>query len=119
MRSNVPELLSPAGDWDSLRAAVANGANAVYFGLSNFNARHRATNFTFTGGVTLRTCSAEDLVVLKLFASRPIDIHDAEGVIIRHKNTLDWRYIEDQLRPLVEVKEEPEILETLARLRRS
>ena len=31
---------------DSLRAAVANGANAVYFGLSNFNARHRATNFT-------------------------------------------------------------------------
>src|SRR6266550_3863762 len=46
MRPEVPELLSPAGDWDSLRAAVANGANAVYFGLSNFNARHRATNFT-------------------------------------------------------------------------
>jgi putative protease len=45
-RPTQPELLSPAGDWDSLRAAVANGANAVYFGLSNFNARHRATNFT-------------------------------------------------------------------------
>jgi putative protease len=42
---DVPELLAPAGDRDSLRAAVANGANAVYFGLSNFNARHRATNF--------------------------------------------------------------------------
>src|SRR5262245_63311257 len=42
---DVPELLAPAGDWDSLRAAVSNGANAVYFGLSNFNARHRATNF--------------------------------------------------------------------------
>src|SRR6516225_7914353 len=42
----VPELLAPAGDWDALRAAVANGADAVYFGLSNFNARHRATNFT-------------------------------------------------------------------------
>src|SRR5947209_1579834 len=41
-----PELLAPAGDWDALRAAVANGADAVYFGLSNFNARHRATNFT-------------------------------------------------------------------------
>ncbi len=39
------ELLSPAGDWDSLRAAVANGADAVYFGLARFNARHRATNF--------------------------------------------------------------------------
>ena len=43
---NVPELLAPAGDWEALRTAVANGADAVYFGLSNFNARHRATNFT-------------------------------------------------------------------------
>src|SRR5438309_9131482 len=41
-----PELLAPAGDWDGLRAAVANGADAVYFGLPRFNARHRATNFT-------------------------------------------------------------------------
>src|SRR3954468_15163017 len=44
--ARVPELLSPAGDWDALRAAVANGADAVYFGLENFNARHRAQNFT-------------------------------------------------------------------------
>src|SRR3954466_2833567 len=42
----APELLAPAGDWDAMRAAVANGADAVYFGLSQFNARHRATNFT-------------------------------------------------------------------------
>ena len=41
-----PELLCPAGDFDAMRAAVANGANAVYFGLPAFNARHRATNFT-------------------------------------------------------------------------
>ena len=41
-----PELLSPAGDWEAMRAAVANGADAVYFGLSHFNARARATNFT-------------------------------------------------------------------------
>ena len=40
-----PELLSPAGDWDCLRAAVANGADAVFFGLSRFNARMRADNF--------------------------------------------------------------------------
>ncbi|AMV23378.1 putative protease YhbU precursor [Gemmata sp. SH-PL17] len=40
-----PELLAPAGDWEAMRAAVANGADAVYFGLSNFNARARATNF--------------------------------------------------------------------------
>src|SRR5438874_10075284 len=40
-----PELLAPAGDWESMRAACANGADAVYFGLSNFNARARAANF--------------------------------------------------------------------------
>src|SRR5438105_14835280 len=44
--SRIPELLAPAGDDEAMRAAVANGADAVYFGLSNFNARHRATNFT-------------------------------------------------------------------------
>jgi U32 family peptidase len=42
----APELLAPAGDWDALRAACANGADAVYFGLTTFNARHRAANFT-------------------------------------------------------------------------
>ncbi|HTJ78906.1 MAG TPA: DUF3656 domain-containing protein [Rariglobus sp.] len=41
-----PELLSPAGDWDCVRAAVENGADAVYFGLERFNARMRAKNFT-------------------------------------------------------------------------
>ena len=41
----TPELLAPAGDWDCLRAAVANGADAVYFGMPRFNARMRADNF--------------------------------------------------------------------------
>jgi U32 family peptidase len=40
-----PELLAPAGDFEAMKAAVANGADAVYFGLSNFNARYRAANF--------------------------------------------------------------------------
>jgi len=41
-----PELLAPAGDWDCVRAAVENGADAIYFGLDKFNARMRAQNFT-------------------------------------------------------------------------
>jgi U32 family peptidase len=42
-----PELLAPAGDWDSARAAVENGADSVYFGLdAGFNARARATNIS-------------------------------------------------------------------------
>ena len=41
----TPELLSPAGNWDCARAAVAAGADAIYFGLPKFNARLRADNF--------------------------------------------------------------------------
>src|SRR5688500_17081019 len=43
--SAPPEVLAPAGDWDCLRAAVENGADAVYFGLQGHNARARAANF--------------------------------------------------------------------------
>jgi putative protease len=42
----LPELLAPAGDWDCAKAAVENGADAIYFGLEKFNARMRAHNFT-------------------------------------------------------------------------
>lgn len=41
-----PELLAPAGNWDCVKAAVENGADAIYFGLDRFNARMRAHNFT-------------------------------------------------------------------------
>src|SRR5215471_6055364 len=44
--SRLPELLAPAGDWECARAAVENGADAIYFGLEKFNARMRAHNFT-------------------------------------------------------------------------
>jgi U32 family peptidase len=40
-----PEVLAPAGDLASMQAAIHAGADAVYFGLAEFNARARATNF--------------------------------------------------------------------------
>ena len=43
---NRPELLAPAGNWDCAKAAVENGADAIYFGLDRFNARMRSQNFT-------------------------------------------------------------------------
>jgi hypothetical protein len=46
-----------------------------------------------------------------------LDIHDAESVAIRQKTRLDWDYIEEQLRPLADVKDQPEILQELVRLR--
>ncbi|MEW6446725.1 MAG: DUF3656 domain-containing protein [Bacillota bacterium] len=42
----VPELLAPAGSWEGLVAAVQNGADAVYLGGKDFNARRHAPNFT-------------------------------------------------------------------------
>ena len=40
------ELLAPAGSMEALRAAVQNGADAVYLGCGSFNARQSAKNFT-------------------------------------------------------------------------
>lgn len=77
----------------------------------------RASLFPIAPGFELRTCSAEDLMVFKLFASRPIDVRDAEGIAVRNGETLDWSYIETHLAPLVELKEAPEIMQTLARIR--
>ncbi len=45
-RAPIPELLAPAGSLDAVRAAVANGANAVYCGASKFNARDDGAQLT-------------------------------------------------------------------------
>ena len=45
-RKNLPELLSPAGSPAAMMAAVNAGADAVYFGMPEFNARIGADNFT-------------------------------------------------------------------------
>jgi U32 family peptidase len=42
---DIPELISPAGDWPSLRSAIDAGADAVYFGIKEHNMRRAADNF--------------------------------------------------------------------------
>jgi hypothetical protein len=79
----------------------------------------RSSFFEFEAGCALRTCSAEDLIVLKLFAFRPRDVLDVETVVIRQRGVLDWQHIATNLRPLAEIKDQPEIIATLERLRRS
>lgn len=64
--NHTVELLAPAGNWECARAAVANGANAIYFGLPQFNARLRADNF-----------SEEDLPALMEF----LHSHDVSGYV--------------------------------------
>ncbi len=77
----------------------------------------RSSHFPFALECTLRTCSAEDLMVFKLFAFRPRDLADAESIAIRQRGKLDWDYIRHHLIPLAEVKDEPGILHALDRLR--
>lgn len=58
------ELLSPAGSMEALRAAVQNGANAVYLGVGGFNARQGAKNFTIeTLGEALKYCHVRGVAV--------------------------------------------------------
>ena len=78
---------------------------------------NRSTVFAYPPDVPLRTCSAEDLIVLKSFADRPKDWVDIEGIIIRQAEHLDWPYVREQLAPLAELKESPEILRRLNQLR--
>ena len=64
----------------------------------------RASDFEYPPQIVLRTCSAEDLVVLKAFAGRGQDWVDVERIIVRQTGKLDWNYIYEQLRPLAELK---------------
>lgn len=101
-----------------LAAEDGTGIDLALGGLP-FEARviDRASPFDFYPGLVLRTCSAEDLVVMKAFAGRALDWEDAKTVIARQGPTLNWEIIRSELRPLCELKEAPEILTRLERLR--
>lgn len=77
----------------------------------------RARDVELYPGCVLRLCTAEDLIVFKTFAGRPLDWRDVEMTIVRQGDALDWNYIQAQLRPLLELKEEPKLLGELFELR--
>lgn len=67
-------------------------------------------------GDSLVTCSAEDLVIHKVFAGRGIDWVDVERILQRQRDELNFSLIFEELRPLLELKEEPENEERLREL---
>ncbi len=73
----------------------------------------RASRYPISDHQYLLTCSAEDLIVHKAFADRPQDWLDIDGIIIRQATVLNWPQIWAELEPLVELKEEPAILDRL------
>lgn len=101
-----------------LRAASGVGLDIALGGLPfEEEAVTRASDFRFPADVALRTCSAEDLLVLKAFADRPKDWVDIDGILIRQTGHIDWDYVEAQLAPLAELKAAPDILSRLAQRR--
>ncbi|MEO7319677.1 MAG: hypothetical protein ABIZ56_11865 [Chthoniobacteraceae bacterium] len=91
-------------------------------GLGGFDfecgAVDRAVLHEFLPGVKLRVCTAEDFIVFKTFAARPLDWRDVEMTIVRQGDAaLDWDYIREQLIPLLELKEQPGLLDELDALR--
>ena len=77
----------------------------------------RASAFAYAPGVTLRTASAEDMVVLKAFAARDQDWSDVTGIVERQANRLDWKYIVRELTALCELKEDRDSLIRLEAIR--
>jgi hypothetical protein len=76
----------------------------------------RASAWQIREGVTLATCSAEDLIVHKTFAGRDLDWGDVERVLTRQHGKLDFKQIQTELKPLLELKGEVEAMAKLERM---
>jgi len=77
----------------------------------------RASPFAFAPDVSLVTCSAEDLVIMKVFAGRQRDWTAVREILVSQAEELDWDYIRENLPPLCELKETPDSLARLEELR--
>ena len=69
----------------------------------------RAIPYEFSPDHSLRTCSAEDLIVHKTVAGRPHDVADIRGIVIRQHGRLDLAHIRHWLALFAEIKGDPEL----------
>lgn len=67
----------------------------------------RASRWQVRDDVALTTCSAEDLLVHKVFAGRNQDWFDVEQVLTRQHGKLDLQLVRSELEPLLELKDDP------------
>lgn len=117
----APRVEDPVGFVTRNRVLLLSASNGVpldvSFGALPYEERlmERSSEFDF-GGFTAPTCSAEDLVVMKVFAGRNQDWADVEGVIAAQGAALDVELITEELTPLLALKEDAEGLDRLRRL---
>lgn len=70
----------------------------------------RATPWAIVAGIEVMTCTAEDLVIYKLVAARPLDLIDMEGIVRRQGARLDVERIRRWGREFAELKDDPDLL---------
>jgi hypothetical protein len=82
----------------------------ISLGALAYEARviERASPVEVEPGITVTTCSAEDLLILKAFAGRVQDWLDVEGIIVRQGSKVNRELVLDELRPLLDLKEDDE-----------
>lgn len=85
----LPELMAPAGDWTMLRAAVSNGADAVYFGVDKLNMRAKAKNFSVDELKEISSFCKQNNVKTYLTLNTIVfeeELNEVEQIIIKSKN---------------------------------
>ena len=117
--SRVPDAAGFAAQNRVLLLRTSDGFGIdVALGAMPFEERSivRSSDSELVPGATLRTCSAEDLIVHKAFAARPQDWVDVEGVILRQRGQLVWTQIWSELGELAELKGAPELQDELRKV---
>jgi hypothetical protein len=76
----------------------------------------RATPWEIVRDVTIRTCSAEDLIIYKLVAARGQDLVDVDGIVMRQRHALDAGWIRRWAPVFEELKEDPDLLRPFERV---
>jgi len=86
----------------------------IAFGALPFEERSITRASLWRGeGFEITTCSAEDLIVHKAFAGRGRDWDDLESILIRQHQRIDLEQVRSELKPLLELKAETDVLKKL------
>ncbi len=114
-RFRPPGSLALALQHRVLLLANARGtAVDVALGAIDFEQRSvQRSSLWATPAGAIRTCSAEDLLVHKCFAGRERDWADVDGILARQKGKLDFNLVRRELKPLLDLQEQPAKLDRL------
>ncbi len=73
----------------------------------------RASAYHVGDNETITTCSASDLIVHKAFAGRDKDWLDIRGILVRSRESVDWRIVEEEVAPLAALMDDDQLIPRL------